>query len=322
MDTQTTTQLAQLKEYTKVVADTADFDVMADYKPQDATTNPTLVMKALKTGNYEHLFDKAIKDCSALSIGENDRIQHTADYLLTLFGAEILKIVPGRVSTEVDARLSFNKEGTIQKARKLINLYQRLGIERERILIKVASTWEGAEAARELQMEEINCNMTLMFSLPQAVICAEAGATLISPFVGRIYDWYKKNDGRDYEGDEDPGVQSVREIYTYYKKFGYKTEIMGASFRNKGQILSLTGCDLLTISPELLKELEGSSEKLERKLSAEEAKASDVKKVSFDEKSFRYALNENAMATEKLAQGIRVFAQDGMKLQEKIAEKL
>lgn len=309
-------QLEQLKQFTKVVADTGDFSTIKDFKPQDATTNPSLILKAAGMPGYAHLVDKAVKDAgSAASVGA------TIDQLLVLFGSEILKIVPGRVSTEVDARLSFDREASIAKAREVVGLYEKNGVPRERILIKLASTWEGIKAAEQLQKEKINCNLTLLFSFPQAVACAEAKVQLISPFVGRILDWYKKSTGHDYAAADDPGVQSVEKIYTYYKKFGYATEVMGASFRNKGEILELAGCDLLTISPSLLAELAGSTEPVPRKLDPQAAKEAKIERVSFDEKSFRWALNEDQMASEKLSDGIRVFAADILKLEELIRKK-
>jgi transaldolase len=310
------TQLDQLKQFTKVVADTGDFASMKEYAPQDATTNPSLILKAAAMPGYAHLLDKAVKDGgSAAGTGK------IIDRLLVLFGLEILKIVPGRVSTEVDARLSFDRDGSIAKAREIIGLYEKAGIPRERILIKLASTWEGIKAAELLQKEKINCNLTLLFSFAQAVACAEANVRLISPFVGRILDWYKKSTGKDYAPAEDPGVKSVTEIYTYYKKFGHQTEVMGASFRNKGEITELAGCDLLTISPQLLGELKASTDPLVRKLDPAKAGAVDMKKVSFDEKGFRFAFNEDAMATEKTAEGIRVFAADIVKLEQLIKQK-
>ena len=312
----TPTQLEQLKQYTKVVADTGDFASMKEYAPQDATTNPSLILKAAALPAYAHLLDKAIKDASPAAGTEP-----IIDQLLVLFGGEILKIVPGRVSTEVDARLSFDRDGSIAKARQIIGLYEKAGIPRQRILIKLASTWEGIKAAELLQQEKINCNLTLLFSFAQAVACAEAKVQLISPFVGRILDWHKKSTGKDYSPAEDPGVKSVTEIYNYYKKFGHATEVMGASFRNKGEITELAGCDLLTISPQLLGELKASTEPLVRKLDPARAKAADLKKVSFDEKGFRLAFNEDAMATEKTAEGIRVFAADIVKLEQLIKQK-
>jgi transaldolase len=315
-------QLDQLKQVTKVVADTGDFASFRQYTPSDATTNPTLILKAAQMPDYKFLVEKALADNRQSNLPLEARLSEMVDDLLVLFGLEILKIIPGRVSTETDARLSFDPAGTIQKARKLIQLYEQRGVSRERILIKIASTWEGAQAAAVLQKEKINCNMTLLFSLPQAVICAEAGAKLISPFVGRILDWHKAKTGRDFAGPDDPGVQSVRTIYAYYKKFGYATEIMGASFRNIGEILELAGCDLLTISPHLLDELQKSTAPLERKLSPETAAQSGLERVQLDEKRFRYLLNDDAMATEKTAEGIRNFAADILKLEQFLARGL
>ncbi len=315
-------RLEQLKKFTKVVADTGDFESIRDFKPQDATTNPSLIFAATQKSKYAHLLDEVLADRKKSGLSGAAQIEDIIDHLLVKFGCAILQIVPGRVSTETDARLSFDVEGSIKKARRLIELYKAQGIERERVLIKIASTWEGINAAEQLQKEGIRCNMTLLFSLVQAVRCAEAKAQLISPFVGRIYDWYKAHDKRDYVGAEDPGVQSVKEIYSYYKKFDYPTEVMGASFRNVGQIVELAGCDLLTISPELMKELSESTEPVERKLSPEVSKQSDVKKLELDEKKFRYLLNDDAMATEKTAEGIRKFAADIVKLEKFVAEKL
>jgi len=317
-----TTQLEQLKNFTKVVADTGDFEAMKEFKPQDATTNPSLILKAVEMPQYAELLDKAIADHKNSKLGESAKIESIIDHVLINFGMEILKIVPGRVSTETDARLSFDKAGSIEKGKELIKLYEKNGIDRERILIKIASTWEGIAAAQKLQKKGINCNLTLLFSLPQAIRCAEAKVQLISPFVGRIYDWYKANEGRDFSGAEDPGVKSVDEIYNYYKKFGYKTEVMGASFRNTGQIVELAGCDLLTISPELLKELSESQDTVEKKLDAEKAKAMDIEKKEMDEETFRFDFNEDAMAVEKTAEGIRKFSADIRKLEKLIAEKL
>ncbi len=303
-------QLDQLKQITTVVADTGDFQSMRIYQPQDATTNPSLILQAAGKPEYRHLVEQAVAELKSPTL--TDAI---LDRILILFGLEILKIVPGRVSTEVDARLSFDTAGTVAKARHLIAAYEKEGHSRERILIKIASTWEGIKAAEILEKEGIHCNLTLLFSFPQAVACAEAGVQLISPFVGRILDWHKAATGKDYQGADDPGVQSVREIYNYYKKFGYQTEVMGASFRNKGEILALAGCDLLTISPGLLAELQASTDPVIPQLTPAEAAKSDRKKISLDEKAFRYALNEDAMATEKTAQGIRNFAADIVKLE-------
>jgi transaldolase len=315
-------QLEQLKRFTKVVADTADFESIKDFKPEDATTNPSLVYAATQKQQYSHLVDEVLSDRKNSGLSGQAQIEDICDHLLVQFGCDILEIVPGRVSTETDARLSFDVEGSINKARRLIQLYQERKIPRERVLIKIASTWEGLNAAEQLQREGIRCNLTLMFSLPQAVRAAEANVQLISPFVGRIYDWYKKECKRDYTGPEDPGVQSVNEIYTYYKKFEYRTEVMGASFRNIGQIRELAGCDALTISPELMKELSESTEPLERKLDPEKAKSAKIDKLELDEKKFRWLLNENAMAYEKTGEGIRKFAADVVKLEKFVASKL
>jgi transaldolase len=315
-------QLDQLKRYTKVVADTGDFGTIKEYAPQDATTNPSLLLKAAQMPDYKYVIDKAIAEGRQGGRSGDDLLHDVYHRVLVLFGVEILKIIPGRVSTETDAHKAFDVNGLMDEARLFIGMYQKHGIARERILIKVASTWEGIRAAERLQKEGINCNMTLLFSLVQAVACAEVGAKLISPFVGRILDWYKKSTGKDFAPAEDPGVRSVREIYAYYKKFGYTTEVMGASFRNKGEILELAGCDLLTISPQLLAELRQSHEPVERQLTPEWAKAQDVKKLEFDEPRFRFLLNEDAMATEKTAEGIRLFAADSRKLWQYLRERL
>lgn len=315
-------QLDQLKQFTTVVADTGDFESIRQFSPQDATTNPSLIYKAVTLPEYAPLLDQAVAERRASSLPREQLIRDIIDDLLTIFGEKILQIVPGRVSTEVDARLSFDAPATVEKARKLIGLYAKRNVPRERVLIKIASTWEGIRAAEELHKDGINCNLTLLFSLPQAIACAEAEVRLISPFVGRIYDWYKAKTGREYTGADDPGVQSVRTIYNYFKKFGYETQVMGASFRNTSQILELAGCDLLTISPELLGELQAAEGGVSRHLSAEEAKASDVTKVPMDEKTFRWMLNEDAMGTEKLAEGIRKFTEDIIKLEGLIARKL
>ena len=307
--------LDQIKTMTTVVADTGDFAIMDQYKPQDATTNPSLILKAVEKPEYQHLLDQSVRD----SGGDVGR---TVDLLLVAFGMEILKIIPGRVSTEVPASLSFDTEGTIAKAEKLIDIYEAKGIGRERILIKIASNWEGIQAAEILEGKDIHCNMTLLFSLAQAIACAEAGVQLISPFVGRILDWFKNSTGQEYAHDEDPGVLSVHEIYNYYKKFGYRTEVMGASFRNIGEILELAGCDLLTIGPSLLDELQGMDAPVERKLDPTAAANSDIEKMTFDEKRFRWEMNEDAMATEKLAEGIRKFAADLDKVRKIASQKL
>ena len=314
--------LEQLKKLTKVVADTADFESIKDFKPQDATTNPSLVYAATQKQQYGHLLDEVLKDRKNSGLSGQAQIEDICDHLLVQFGSDILEIVPGRVSTETDARLSFDVEGSIKKARRLIELYEEHKIPRERVLIKIASTWEGLKAAEQLQKEGIRCNLTLLFSLPHAVRAAEAKVQLISPFVGRIYDWYKKEMKRDYVGSEDPGAKSVTEIYTYYKKFNIPTEVMGASFRNPGQIRELAGCDCLTISPELMKELSESTEPLERKLDPERAKSAKVDKLELNENKFRWLLNENAMAYEKTGEGIRKFAVDVVKLEKFVASKL
>ena len=315
-------QLQSLKQFTTVVADTGDFESIRKFAPQDATTNPSLILKAVLQPEYRSLLDKAIAENKGSSLSGAELLHKIIDDTLILFGLEILKIVPGRVSTEVDARLSFDTEGTIAKAHYLIGLYEKAGISRERVLIKIASTWEGIRAAEVLQKEGINCNLTLLFSLVQAVACAEGGIRLISPFVGRIYDYYKSKTGKEYVGLEDPGVQSVHVIYNYFKKYGHDTQVMGASFRNTGEIVALAGCDLLTISPDLLAKLEASEEPLLRVLDPESAKKLDIPKVPVDEKSFRWALNEDAMATDKLAEGIRKFAEDIVKLEGIIAQAL
>src|SRR5437588_11145476 len=315
-------QLEQLKQFTKVVADTADFESMKEFKPQDATTNPSLVYAATQKPEYVHLLEEVIADRKKSGLKGHEQIEDICDNLLVQFGTDILEIVPGRVSTETDARLSYDVEGSINKARRLVKLYEDRKIPRERVLIKIASTWEGLSAAEQLQREGIFCNLTLMFSLPQAVRAAEAKVQLISPFVGRIYDWYKKENKRDYTGAEDPGVHAVNEIYTYYKKFNISTEVMGASFRNTGQILELVGCDCLTISPELMEELAKSNQSVEPKLTPEKAKSANIEKLELDEKKFRWMLNDNAMAYEKTGEGIRRFAADVVKLEKFVASKL
>jgi transaldolase len=315
-------QLEQLKKFTVVVADTGDFESIKEFQPRDATTNPSLIYAATQKEKYFHLLDEVLAERKNSGLSGAAQVEDIIDHLLVQFGAEILKIVPGRVSTETDARLSFDTEGSINKGRQLIKIYEERKIPRERVLIKIASTWEGIAAGEVLEKEGINCNLTLMFSLPQAVRCAEAGIELISPFVGRIYDWYKAANKRDYTGAEDPGVQSVQEIYNYYKKYGYKTEVMGASFRNVSQIIELAGCDLLTISPDLLEKLSESYEPVTRKLEPEKAKKADVPRLEMDEKKFRYLFNDNAMATEKTSEGIRKFSADIVKLEKFVASKL
>ncbi|HEY8931982.1 MAG TPA: transaldolase [Rariglobus sp.] len=316
------TQLDQLKEFTVVVADTGDFESMKAYQPRDATTNPSLILQAAAKPEYRHLVEQAVNELKGGSLKGAELTEAVLDRILILFGLEILKIVPGRVSTEVDARLSFDTEGTVTKARELIAAYEKEGISKERVLIKIASTWEGIKAAEQLEKDGIHRNLTLLFSFAQAVACAEAGITLISPFVGRILDWHKvKNPAANFAGAADPGVISVTQIYTYYKKFGYKTEVMGASFRNTGEIVELAGCDLLTIAPTLLAELKASTAPLVRKLDPAAAAKADLKKVSFNEAAFRFALNEDPMATEKTAEGIRLFSADIVKLEQLIAQK-
>ena len=305
--------LDQLRQFTTVVADTGDFNAMRAFAPRDATTNPTLILKAVGMPAYRSLLDETV----AAHPGET--AAEVCDRLLVRFGREILELIPGRVSTEVDARLSFDTEATIAKAHRIVDLYAAQGIGRERVLIKIAATWEGIRAAERLENDGIHCNLTLLFSFPQAVACADAGVTLISPFVGRIYDWYRKRDGVDYVGEDDPGVKSVRRIFEYFKKYGYLTEVMGASFRNTGQILALAGCDLLTISPELLGQLAQSDATVQRRLDAAAARQLHLERVRFDEKHFRFELNEDAMATEKLAEGIRQFVADAAKLDQLVA---
>lgn len=315
--------LEQLKVFTSVVADTGDFGSVEVYKPIDATTNPSLIYAASQEEKYKMLIDEAITFAKKSSSDRSLQLTRAVDKLAVNFGLEILKIVPGRVSTEVDARLSFDTEASVSKARELITLYEDAGISRERILIKIASTWEGIKAAEIIEKEGIHCNLTLLFSSVQAIACAEAGVRLISPFVGRILDWHKKERGvSEIAATEDPGVMSVTQIFNYYKKFGYPTQVMGASFRNIGEICELAGCDLLTISPKLLKELEQTEGILTKKLDADAAMTMDIEKVTVDEKNFRWMMNEDAMATEKLAEGIRNFTKDLLKLEKQIAALL
>ena len=317
------TNLESLKQYTTVVADTGDIEAIARNRPQDATTNPSLLYHAAQKPAYRKLVDEASELAQKQDGGQDKMAEEFIDRLFVLFGCEILKVVPGRVSTEVPARLSFDTENAIVKARKLISLYEEAGVSRERILIKLASTWEGIRAAERLEKEGIHCNLTLLFSFAQAVACAEAQVTLISPFVGRIYDWYKKEGGgKEIPPDQDPGVASVTRIYNYYKKYGYKTQVMGASFRNVNQIERLAGCDLLTISPELLDELEKTEGALERKLDPAKAKTAKEDRLHLDEKTFRWMHNEDAMATDKLAEGIRKFNSDALHLEEYAASQV
>lgn len=313
--------LDSLKKYTTVVIDTGDIDSIARYKPQDATTNPSLIYQAAQLKPYAHLVEEALSEAAEHPGDQKAQTEAFMDRLFVGFGREILKLIPGRVSTEVDAGLSFDTDGTIDKAHRLIALYEEAGVDRDRVLIKIASTWEGIRAAERLEREGIHCNLTLLFSFAQAVACAEAGVTLISPFVGRIYDYYKKEKGGDIPADDDPGVASVTRIYNYFKKYDYKTLVMGASFRKVEQITHLAGCDLLTISPDLLGKLDESSGELSPKLTVAGAKASDAPKVHLDEKSYRWLHNEDAMAVEKLSDGIRKFYADARKL-EKLAHSM
>jgi transaldolase len=321
------TLLESLKQYTTVVADTGDIEAIHRHLPQDATTNPSLLYQAAQMPAYRRLVEEAAEQASELGGTHEQMAEEFIDHLFVLFGSEILRVVPGRVSTEVAASLSFDTPGTVAKARKLISLYRKKGVSRERILIKIASTWEGIQAANELEQEGIHCNLTLLFSFAQAAACAEAGVTLISPFVGRIYDWYKKEGGgKEIPADQDPGVASVTRIYNYYKKYGYKTQVMGASFRNLNQIMRLAGCDLLTISPDLLEQLEQTQGTVERKLDPAKAQASRDERLRLSEKAFRWMHNEDAMATDKLAEGIRKFNSDAKKLEQyalsQVAEKV
>lgn len=312
--------LESLKHYTTVVADTGDVEAIARHRPQDATTNPSLLLQAAQKPQYQDRVDEALEFAMGSVADRAARTEAFMDKLLVSFGCQILKVIPGRVSTEVDAGLSFDTEATMTKAHRLIDLYEEAGVGRQRVLIKIASTWEGIQAAERLEREGIHCNLTLLFSFAQAVACAEAGVTLISPFVGRIYDWYRKARGQEIPVDEDPGVESVTRIYEYFKKYDYPTQVMGASFRKVEQIVRLAGCDLLTISPELLEEMEHTEGTVVRRLTVEAAQASAAPKLHLDEKAFRWQLNEDAMATEKLAEGIRKFYADARKL-EQYAEK-
>ncbi|MCA9035120.1 MAG: transaldolase [Planctomycetaceae bacterium] len=315
--------LDQLRQHTIVVADTGDINSIAEHRPQDATTNPSLLYKAAQLKEYSDLIEDALASARAGGASGDQLVDAVIDRLAVNFGRRILQIIPGRVSTEVDARLSFDTAGTISKANELIDLYRAAGVDSNRVLIKIASTWEGICAARELEKQGIHCNLTLLFGFGQAVACAEAGVTLISPFVGRIFDWYKaRQGGADIPIDEDPGVESVTRIFHYYKHHGYKTEVMGASFRTAAQVTALCGCDLLTISPSLLKELGESTTGVNKQLDAEKARALPIEKISMDEGTFRWMLNEDAMATEKLAEGIRGFAGDLDKLRSWLAPRL
>lgn len=308
---------------THIVADTGDFETIVKYQPRDATTNPSLLLSASRMPQYKKIVDAAIEEGRKSGATLDEQVELAMDNLLVGFGKEILKVVEGRVSTEVDARLSFDKERQVEKARRLIGLYEEAGISKERVLIKLSSTWEGIQAARELESKHgIHCNLTLLFSFAQAVACAEAGVTLISPFVGRIMDYYKAQTGKNYAPEEDPGVQSVTRIYNYYKKFGYKTVVMGASFRNTGEILELAGCDLLTISPALLEQLDNMKDEVPVKLTPEKAAESEAQQLRLDEPGFRYLHNEDEMAVNKLSEGIRKFAADAIVLEGILREKL
>ncbi|MBT4288754.1 MAG: transaldolase [Deltaproteobacteria bacterium] len=317
-----TNQLTQLKKMTVVVADTGDIDAIEQYAPEDATTNPSLLYKAAQMEQYSYLIDNAIADGKQYQENEKLYLDFILDNLAVNFGKEILKIVPGRISTEVDARLSFDQEATIKRARQLISLYEQAGIAKNRILIKIAATWEGIKAAEVLEKDGINCNLTLLFGFCQAVACAEAGVFLISPFVGRILDWYNKNTEESYTAETDPGVLSVAKIYAYYKKFGYSTVVMGASFRNIGEILQLAGCDRLTIGPNFLEELQQNETEVKQLLSKDMVTSDNMEKIHLDEKAFRWLLNEDTMATEKLAEGIRNFSKDIVKLEDYIKSRL
>lgn len=311
--------LEGLRKMTTVVVDTGDIEAIQKYTPTDATTNPSLILQAMQKPQYHPLLEDAFKYSKSKARSTEEQKTFLMDKLFVNFGIEILKIIPGRVSTELDAALSFDVKSSIQRAQGIIKMYEEAGVPKERILIKLASTWESTRAALELEKAGIHCNMTLMFSLPQAIACADVKATLVSPFVGRILDWFKKHEGKStYVPSEDPGVRSVNQIYNYFKKFDYKTQVMGASFRNADEILELAGCDLLTISPQFLEELSKSNGTVTRKLDPAKAKQADVKRIEIDEKTFRWMLNEDAMATEKLAEGIRKFAEDARKLQDQI----
>lgn len=313
-------KLAQLKQITVVVADTGDINSIKQYAPEDATTNPSLLLKAAKMEQYQDIVKGAVVWGKDQGGPESQQIENIIDKLAVNFGKEILRIIPGKVSTEVDARLSFDTDGTIQRVRKLIKMYEDVGVSKDRVLIKIAATWEGIRAAEILENEGIKCNLTLLFGFCQAVACAEAGVYLISPFVGRILDWFKNNEGKDYTAQTDPGVLSVRKIYQYYKKFGYDTIVMGASFRNTGEIEALAGCDRLTIGPNFLEDLRNDTEEITRQLSPDMPFPTDMEKITLDEKSFRWQLNEDAMATEKLAEGIRNFSHDLVLLEETVKQ--
>ena len=316
-------QLESLKKFSSVVADTGDIDSIQKFSPDDCTTNPSLIFKAVQSNKYKKLFDEVLANSKSRKFNKlNDQVDYIADQLAIAFGIELTKIVPGYVSTEVDSDLSFNTEATVEKAKQIINSYEQSGVPRNRILIKIAGTWEGIQAVKKLEAEGISCNCTLIFSLTQAVACAEAGAFLISPFVGRILDWFKANSSKDYDATNDPGVESVEKIYNYFKKYNYNTIVMAASFRNKEEIINLAGCDKLTISPSLLEELNKSEGDLDQKLSQNQSSQIDIDRINVNESSFRWHLNENQMASFKLAEGIRLFNKDLLKLKEIIREQL
>ncbi len=316
-------QLESLKKFSSVVADTGDIDSIQKFSPDDCTTNPSLIFKAVQSNKYKKLFDEVLANSKSRKFNKlNDQVDYIADQLAIAFGIELTKIVPGYVSTEVDSDLSFNTEATVEKAKQIINSYEQSGVPRNRILIKIAGTWEGIQAVKKLEAEGISCNCTLIFSLTQAVACAEAGAFLISPFVGRILDWFKANSSKDYDATNDPGVESVEKIYNYFKKYNYNTIVMAASFRNKEEIINLAGCDKLTISPSLLEELNKSEGNLDQKLSQNHSSQIDIDRINVNESSFRWHLNENQMASFKLAEGIRLFNKDLLKLKETIREQL
>ncbi len=316
-------QLESLKKFSSVVADTGDIDSIQKFSPDDCTTNPSLIFKAVQSNKYKKLFDEVLANSKSRKFNQlNDQVDYIADQLAIAFGIQLTKIVPGYVSTEVDSDLSFNTEATVEKAKQIINSYEQSGVPRNRILIKIAGTWEGIQAVKKLEAEGISCNCTLIFSITQAVACAEAGAFLISPFVGRILDWFKANSSKDYDATNDPGVESVEKIYNYFKKYNYNTIVMAASFRNKEEIINLAGCDKLTISPSLLEELNKSEGELDQKLSQNQSSQIDIDRINVNESSFRWHLNENQMASFKLAEGIRLFNKDLLKLKETIREQL
>ena len=316
-------QLESLKKFSSVVADTGDIDSIQKFSPDDCTTNPSLIFKAVQSNKYKKLFDEVLANSKSRKFNQsNDQVDYIADQLAIAFGIELTKIVPGYVSTEVDSDLSFNTEATVEKAKQIINSYEQSGVPRNRILIKIAGTWEGIQAVKKLEAEGISCNCTLIFSLTQAVACAEAGAFLISPFVGRILDWFKANSSKDFDATNDPGVESVEKIYNYFKKYNYNTIVMAASFRNKEEIINLAGCDKLTISPSLLEELNKSEGELDQKLSQNQSSQIDIDRINVNESSFRWHLNENQMASFKLAEGIRLFNKDLLKLKKTIREQL